>query len=53
MEPAQSHMQLAEALAGTFTVYLPDRRGRGLSGSSGADSRMQEDVEDLDALEVG
>ena len=32
MESAQSHMQLAEALADTFTVYLPDRRGRGMSG---------------------
>ena len=30
MESAQSHMQLAEALADSFTVYLPDRRGRGL-----------------------
>src|SRR5690348_4242592 len=31
MESAQSHLQLAEALADTYTVYLPDRRGRGLS----------------------
>src|SRR5260370_21923449 len=27
MESAQSHMQLATALADAFTVYLPDRRG--------------------------
>jgi pimeloyl-ACP methyl ester carboxylesterase len=31
-ESARSHTQLALALAGAFTVYLPDRRGRGLSG---------------------
>jgi pimeloyl-ACP methyl ester carboxylesterase len=50
MESAQSHMQLAEALADTFTVYVPDRRGRGLSGPYGKDYSIQKDVEDLDAL---
>ncbi|HEY7021190.1 MAG TPA: alpha/beta hydrolase [Ktedonobacterales bacterium] len=50
MESAKSHMQLAEALAGSFTVYLPDRRGRGMSGPYGADYSMQCEVEDLDAL---
>jgi pimeloyl-ACP methyl ester carboxylesterase len=50
MESAQSHMQLAEALAGSFTVYLPDRRGRGLSGPYGEGYSMQREVEDLDAL---
>ena len=50
MESAQSHMQLAEALADTFTVYVPDRRGRGLSGPYGKDYSIQEDVEDMDAL---
>jgi pimeloyl-ACP methyl ester carboxylesterase len=50
MESAQSHMQLAGALADVFTVYVPDRRGRGLSGPYGADYSIQEDVEDLDAL---
>src|SRR5579863_4851283 len=49
-ESAQSHMQLAKALADTFTVYLPDRRGRGLSGPHGKDYRLQKEVEDLDAL---
>jgi pimeloyl-ACP methyl ester carboxylesterase len=43
-------MQLAEALAGSFTVYLPDRRGRGLSGPYGDDYSMRREVEDLDAL---
>jgi len=49
-ESAQSHMQLAEALADTFTVYLPDRRGRGLSGPYGRGYSIQEDVEDMAAL---
>ena len=31
-ESARSHTQLALALADAFTVYLPDRRGRGRSG---------------------
>ena len=50
MESAQSHVQLAEGLADTFTVYLPDRRGRGLSGPQGSDYRLEKEVEDLDAL---
>ncbi len=50
MESAQSHMQLAETLADTFTVYLPDRRGRGLSGPYSKDHSIQKDVEDMDAL---
>src|SRR3989442_350066 len=47
MESAQSHMQLAEALADRFTIYLPDRRGRGLSGSYRKDHSIETDVEDL------
>lgn len=50
MESVQSHMQLAEALADTFTVYSPDRRGRGLSGPYGKDHSLQKDIEDMDAL---
>jgi len=50
MESAQSHMQLADALASDFTVYLPDRRGRGTSGPSGKDHGIQQDVEDMDAV---
>ena len=44
-----NHVQLAEALADTFTIYLPDR-GRGLSGSFGKDYSVQTEVENLDAL---
>lgn len=50
MESAQSHMQLAEALANDFTVYLPDRRGRGLSGPYGDAYSMQKEVDDVAAL---
>src|SRR5260370_37800186 len=50
MESAQSHMQLAEALADTFTIYLPDRRGRGLSGPYGKDYSIHKDGKDIDAL---
>jgi len=50
MESANSHIQLAEALANSFTVYVPDRRGRGMSGPHGKDYRIQKDVEDMDAL---
>jgi pimeloyl-ACP methyl ester carboxylesterase len=50
MESSLSHSQLAEALADRFTVYLPDRRGRGLSGPYGKDHMIQKDVEDLEAV---
>jgi pimeloyl-ACP methyl ester carboxylesterase len=50
MESSQSHTQLAEGLAGDFTVHMPDRRGRGLSGPQGKDYRIGKEVEDLAAL---
>jgi pimeloyl-ACP methyl ester carboxylesterase len=50
MSSSHNHMQLAELLAGSFTVYIPDRRGRGLSGQYGKNFSIQEDVDDLDAL---
>ena len=50
MESSGSHLQLAEALADTFTVYLPDRRGRGLSGPYPASYSVRTDIEDMDAL---
>jgi pimeloyl-ACP methyl ester carboxylesterase len=50
MESAQSHIELAEALASDFTVYLPDRRGRGTSGPYGERFSLQKNVEDLDAV---
>jgi pimeloyl-ACP methyl ester carboxylesterase len=50
MESGQSHLELAQALADTYTVFLPDRRGRGRSGPRGGSYGLQREVEDLDAL---
>ncbi len=50
MGTADNFMQLAGALADTFTVTVPDRRGRGLSGSGGGNPGVQNEVEDIDAL---
>ena len=49
-ESARSHTQLALALADTFTVYMPDRRGRGLSGPHRAEHSIRSEVEDLEAV---
>lgn len=50
MGTAKHFMELANALANTFTVYVPDRRGRGLSELGGADYNIHKEVEDLEAL---
>ncbi|MEU0088968.1 alpha/beta hydrolase [Kribbella sp. NPDC006257] len=50
MESARSHTLLAQALADDFTVYLPDRRGRGLSGPHRHDHCARTEVEDLEAV---
>lgn len=50
MESARSHMELARELSDTFTVYLPERRGRGRSGPYGEGHGMEKELEDLDAL---
>jgi len=47
---SQHFMTLGTALSDEFTVYIPDRRGRGLSGPFGEDYSMQKEVEDLDAI---
>jgi pimeloyl-ACP methyl ester carboxylesterase len=52
-ESARSHTQLALALADTFTVYLPDRRGRGMSGPHRPDHGIRTEVEDLQAVLTG
>ena len=49
-ESAASHTQLAQALASQFTVYLPDRRGRGRSGPHQPGHSMRTEVEDLQAV---
>lgn len=45
-----NHIELAEALADSFTVFVPDRRGRGLSGPYHANDRIDQEVEDLAAI---
>jgi pimeloyl-ACP methyl ester carboxylesterase len=47
---SQTLMQLGTALSDEFTVYIPDRRGRGLSGPFGDNYGLQREVEDMDAL---
>lgn len=49
-ESARSHTELAMALASEFTVYLPDRRGRGMSGPHRPGHGMRAEVEDLQAV---
>jgi pimeloyl-ACP methyl ester carboxylesterase len=50
MESAHSHLQLATALADAFTVYLPDRRGRGMSGPYPVDYSVRTELDDLAAV---
>jgi pimeloyl-ACP methyl ester carboxylesterase len=50
MESARSHTRLAMALADAFTVYLPDRRGRGMSGPYPPGYGIRTEVDDLQAV---
>jgi pimeloyl-ACP methyl ester carboxylesterase len=50
MESASSHSELATELGDLHTVYLPDRRGRGLSGPHRANHGIHTEVEDLAAM---
>jgi pimeloyl-ACP methyl ester carboxylesterase len=47
---SQHMMKLGRALADAFTVYLPDRRGRGMSGAFGPAYSIRREDEDLAAL---
>ena len=47
---SQHYMKLAAALADQFTVYLPDRRGRGMSGPYGPNYCIEREDEDLAAV---
>jgi pimeloyl-ACP methyl ester carboxylesterase len=47
---SQHMMKLGRALADTFTVYLPDRRGRGMSGAYGPAYGIEREDEDLAAM---
>jgi pimeloyl-ACP methyl ester carboxylesterase len=50
MQAAQNFTKLALAMADSFTVYVPDRRGRGVSGPFGDGYGMDRECEDLRAL---
>jgi len=51
MGSAHNFMQLATLLSDTFTVFAPDRRGRGMSPLPySKEHTIQRDVEDLEAL---
>jgi pimeloyl-ACP methyl ester carboxylesterase len=50
MSSSHNHVQLAKALADAFTVYVVDRRGRGLSGPYREDHSIQSEVDDLAAV---
>jgi len=50
MQSSQHLMPLATALSDDFTVTVPDRRGRGLSGPVGPGHGLRTEAEDLRAL---
>jgi pimeloyl-ACP methyl ester carboxylesterase len=50
MGSAQDFLELATHLADQFTVYVPDRRGRGMSRDTVSPYHIQREVEDLEAL---
>jgi pimeloyl-ACP methyl ester carboxylesterase len=50
MMSSQNFTKLAQGLSDTFTVYVPDRRGRGLSGPHGNDYCLARESEDIQAL---
>ena len=50
MQSSANLTRLAAALAGSFTVYVPDRRGRGRSGPAAADHGLRTEVDDLTAV---
>jgi pimeloyl-ACP methyl ester carboxylesterase len=50
MSSGENHRELAELLAPAFTVYVPDRRGRGLSGPHSTRYGIATEVDDLIAV---
>jgi pimeloyl-ACP methyl ester carboxylesterase len=49
-QSSQNLMTLTRSLSGRFTVYVPDRRGRGMSGRYREDHGLRAEIEDLGAL---
>ncbi|WP_248293667.1 alpha/beta fold hydrolase [Actinoplanes sp. TBRC 11911] len=50
LQTSGNFTKLAAELATTFTVYVPDRRGRGLSGPAGDDHGLDSEIDDLGAV---
>jgi pimeloyl-ACP methyl ester carboxylesterase len=50
MMSSQNFMKLGELLSSKFTVYIPDRRGRGLSGAHGDNYCLLAESDDLLAI---
>lgn len=47
---SQNLMKMGKLLSDEFTVYIPDRRGRGMSGPFGTDYSIEKEDQDLNAL---
>lgn len=47
---SQNLMKMGKLLSDEFTVYIPDRRGRGKSGPFGSDYSIEKEDQDLNAL---
>ncbi len=50
MQTSLNLLKLADLLSDRFTVHIPDRRGRGLSGPPGAGYGLETEIEDLRRL---
>lgn len=50
IQSSKNFTKLATALANTFTVFVHDRRGRGLSGNHGDNYCLARECEDIQAL---
>jgi pimeloyl-ACP methyl ester carboxylesterase len=50
MSSGAHHAELARLLADAFTVIVPDRRGRGLSGGYRGGNELEQELEDVAAL---
>ena len=50
MGSVENFRELAENLADTFTVYVVERRGRGISGPTGTRYGIDREVEDLEVV---
>lgn len=47
---SQNLMKMGKLLSDEFTVYIPDRRGRGMSGPFGSDYSIKKEDQDLNVL---